>query len=105
MGRDLRFSQMEPEVEIVNEEEVDSIHAEPHLRLFVGPHDSVVAVVVHVIEAESASPRFRLERVRLGRRKEPAPNFRRQNEFRAWLRIKETTATNLGQTPAVIGGG
>src|SRR5271155_2572374 len=102
MGRNLPFGQMEPEVEIVNEKKVDSVHAEPHLRLLVGPHDAVVAVVVHMIEAESASPGFRLELVRLGRRKEPAPNLGRQNEFGPWLRIKEPATTNLGQTPTVI---
>ena len=31
IGRDLRFGRMEPEVEIVNEQEVDTVHAEPHL--------------------------------------------------------------------------
>ena len=105
MGRDLRFGQMEPEVEIVNEQEIDTIHAEPHLRLFIGPHDPVVAVVMHVIETEAACPGLGLELVRLGRREEPAPDFGRENEFRPRLRVKETAATNLRQTPTVIGRG
>ena len=94
---------MEPEVEIVNQQQVDAVHAESHLRLFVRPHDPVVAVVMHVIEPEPAGPRLGLELLRLGRRKEPAPHLARQNKFGPRLRIEEAATTDLGQTPPVIG--
>ena len=105
MSGNFRFRQVEPEVEIVNEQEVDTIHAEPHLRLLVGAHDFVVAVIVHVVEVEFARPRFSLKLVRLGRREEPTADFGRQNKFGPRLRVEETTATKFGQTPAVIGRG
>ena len=102
MSRDLRFGQVEHEVEVVNEQEVDPVHAKPHLRLLVGPHDAVVAVVMHVIETEPACPRFRLELIQLGRRIEPASDFGRENEFGSRLRVKKTAAANLRQAPTII---
>ena len=105
MGRDFRFGQVEPEVEIVNEQEVDPIHAEPHLRLFIGPHDAVVTVVVHVIETEAARPWFRLELRRgLAGGKNQRPTLvERTNSDRGFVSRKRPR-TNLRQTPTVIGG-
>ena len=102
IGRDLRFGGVKPEVEIVNQEKVDAVHPEPHLRLLVRPHDPVVAVVVHEIEMEPARPGLGLERVRLRRREKPASDFARQDKFRPPLRVEEAPATNFGEAPAVI---
>src|SRR5271169_3828447 len=96
---------MEPKVEIVNQQQFDAVHAEPHLRLFVGPHDPVVTVVMHVIESEPAGPRLGLELFWLGRREEPAPDLGRQSKFGPRLRVKEAATTDLGQTSPVIGSG
>src|SRR5580693_1511657 len=93
---------MEPEVEVMNDEKIDAAHPQPHLRLLVGAHESVVAIVMLMIEAQASGPGTRVKRVRVDRRKEPAPELGREHEFRPRLRIEEALAADLAQPSAVI---
>ena len=47
---------MEPKVEIVNKQKVHAVHAQPHLRLLIRAHDAVIAIVMHVVESQTARP-------------------------------------------------
>ena len=95
---------MKPEVEIVNEQKVDAVHAEPHLRLLIGAHDPVITVVVHMLEPKAARPdRAGLEFVGPGGWKEPAADLARQHEVGPGLGVEETAVPNFAQPAPVIG--
>ena len=102
---DLLLGRVEPEVEVVDDKEVDPVHAQPHMRLLVGTHEAVVAVVMHMIEAEAPCPDAGVEGLGIGGREEAATCLGRQHEVRSRLRIEKAPNPDFAQAPPVIRGG
>ena len=105
VGLDLGLGLVVPEVEVVDDEEVDPWHPEPLQAVLVGPHDAVVAVVEDVVERQAAGPEARVERLRVARGLEDAADLGREDEVAPRPAVEEAAHPVLRLAAAVPGGG
>ena len=105
IGLDLGLGGVMPEVEVVDDQQIDAVHAEALHAVLVGPHDRVVAVVEDMVELQAARPEALIEPVRVRRRLEHAADLGRQHELGARLAVEEAAEAVLGLAPPVPGRG
>ena len=97
---------MVPEVEVVDDQDVDPRHAEALQAVLVGAHDAVIAVVAAVLELQPARPAgdaVDRGRARIDRRPEDAADLGREQELVPRLAIEEAADPVLALAAAVPG--
>ena len=92
-----------PDVEVVDEEQVDRVHAKPLEAVLERSHDPVVAVVEGRLEREPAEPLV-ADRHRLQRPAEHAANLARQDEVLARSSVHGAADAVFREAPPVPGG-
>ena len=103
IGLDLGLGGVMPVVEVVDDQQIDAVHAETLHAVLVGPHDRVVAVVEDMIELQAARPEALIEPLRIAWRLEYAADLGRQHELGARLAVEEAAEAVLGLAAPVPG--
>ena len=103
IGLDLGLGGVMPVVEVVDDQQIDAVHAETLHAVLVGPHDRVVAVVEDMIELQAARPEALIEPLRIAWRLEHAADLGRQHELGARLAVEEAAEAVLGLAAPVPG--
>src|SRR4051812_33570848 len=101
VGLDLGLGLVVPEVEVVDDQEVDPRHPEPLQAVLVRPHDAIVAVVEDVVERQAAGPEARVEGLRVAGGLEDAADLGRENEVAPRPAVEEAAHPVLRLAPAV----
>ena len=102
IGGDQRLGLVVPEVEVVDDEDVDPRHAEALQAVLIGAHDAVIAVVEAVLERQPARPAMPRSGVRrVDRRLEDAADLGREEHLVARLAVEEAADAVLALAAAV----
>src|ERR1700733_10436214 len=102
MGGDVGFASVAPDVEIVDQQEIDAVDAKALQAVLERAHDAVVAVVEHRLELRPADPLV-FDRAWLQRPPQDAADLTRDDELAAGFTIKRPADTMLGLPAAVPG--
>jgi len=100
---DLGLDAVVPEVEVVDDQEIDAVHAEALQAVLVGAHDAIVAVVEDMVEMQPARPESGVEALGMTRGLEDAPDLGRQDELAARLAVEKAADAMLALAAAVPG--
>ena len=105
MGGEALLAVVEEAVEVVDQQQVNGVEAQPLQAVFPRAHDAVVSVVEAEIEGQAADPEALLERIEVtGGREHPA-DFGREHEVLALLLAEKVSEAVLAFAIAVERGG
>jgi hypothetical protein len=94
-----------PGIEIMDQEHVDPVDAQPLQAVLERAHHAVIAVVEHRIELQAAEPFSLRERPRLQRTAQQPADLARYRELVARTAIERAPDPMLGLTLAIPGRG
>src|SRR6516164_369653 len=99
---DLHLGAVREDIEVVDQQHIDTVHAQPLVAVLHRPHDRIVAVVKTIIEIETTGPERLAVPRHVTRRMQQAADLGREHEFAARTLTKELPNAVLAKPKAVF---